>query len=68
MHEEDHVADYCRVWASPEGGFIQSDRSGIGDRDLSSAQQSVACHLELIREPSPPQQEKYKKGKVRVRT
>lgn len=53
MHEEDHVADYCRVWASPEGGFIQSDRSGIGDRDLSSAQQSVACHLELIREPSP---------------
>lgn len=43
----------AEVWASPEGGFIQSDSSGIGDRDLSSAQHSVACDLELIREPSP---------------
>ena len=33
---------------SNEGGLVQHGGSGTGDRDLSSAQRSVVCKLELI--------------------
>ena len=61
IHEGGAFRKPLQKQESNEGGLVQHGGSGTGDRDLSSAQRSVVCKLELICELQPAHNERSTK-------